>query len=138
MKIAVRSIPSAGMDIQGAVSEEDLNIRPTEIKCLTPLLISGRATREGHVVHAWGMTKTRFHYVCACCLEEFDKDFDQEFDFNYAVEPQMSTIDLGNDIRQEIILSFPDRVLCDPACRGLCLGCGVDLNKEKCQCSKKD
>jgi len=136
MKIDVRNIPAAGIDIQGTVSEEDLNIRPDEIKCMVPLLIQGRAQREGNVVHLFGNAKTRFHYVCACCLEEFDKDFDQEFDFHYAIDTQMTSIDLGEDIRQEIILDLPVKVLCDQNCKGLCMGCGVNLNTEKCECKK--
>ncbi len=136
MKIDIKNIPSAGIDIHGTVSVDDMNIRPSEIRCLTPLVIEGRAGREGHLAHIWGQAKTRFRYVCACCLEEFEKDFDQEFDFNYAIEPQTSVIDLGDDIRQEVVLGFPDRVVCDQGCKGLCVGCGANLNDEKCQCQK--
>ena len=136
MKIAVKDIPATGVDIEGMLKEDELNIRPLEIKCLEPLVVSGRTDRDGSIVHAWGKVKTRFHYVCARCLAVFDKDFDQDFDFHYALDPQMTTIDLGDDIRQEIILGFPEKILCDEECKGLCLHCGADLNQEECHCKK--
>ncbi|MCX5681113.1 MAG: DUF177 domain-containing protein [Candidatus Omnitrophica bacterium] len=45
-------------------------------------------------------------------------------------------MDVGEDIREEIILGFPDKVLCAEECKGLCAGCGANLNNEKCQCKK--
>jgi len=30
---------------------------------------------------------------------------------------------------------LPDRLLCDPLCKGLCPGCGVNLNRETCRCA---
>ncbi len=136
MKIVVKAIPFAGVDIQGTISADELTIRPEEIKCLEPLVMMGRAEKQGHIIHAWGKAKTRFHYVCARCLAVFDKDFHQDFDFHYAIDAQMTVLDVGEDIRQEIILGFPERILCDEGCRGLCAGCGVDLNVETCECTK--
>lgn len=136
-KIAVRDIPSAGLEINGALSEEDLNIRADEIKCLEPLAFSGRVERAASVIRATAKAKTKFQYVCARCLESFEKDFSQEFDFHYPLDPQVSCIDLGEDIREEIILGFSVRVLCCEECKGLCIGCGANLNKEKCKCKKR-
>lgn len=37
-------------------------------------------------------------------------------------------------ILSQVVASFPMKVLCDNDCKGLCLNCGVDLNKESCDC----
>ena len=47
-------------------------------------------------------------------------------------------LDLDAPICDEILLSFPMRVLCSEDCKGLCAGCGADLNREACRCTKKE
>ena len=47
-------------------------------------------------------------------------------------------LDLDAPICDEILLSFPMRILCSDDCRGLCAGCGADLNREVCRCTKKE
>lgn len=46
-------------------------------------------------------------------------------------------IDLDPLLREQILLSLPDYVLCDPACRGLCPVCGADLNAGDCGCERR-
>lgn len=43
-------------------------------------------------------------------------------------------IDLTPDIREDIILAFPNYPVCSPECRGLCPRCGVNLNETTCSC----
>ncbi|MDD5195443.1 MAG: DUF177 domain-containing protein, partial [Candidatus Omnitrophica bacterium] len=44
---------------------------------------------------------------------------------------------VDNDIREEVLLNFPMKVLCKPDCKGLCPGCGANLNNEVCKCKQK-
>jgi uncharacterized protein len=44
-------------------------------------------------------------------------------------------LDLGETIREAVILEIPQVVLCRPDCRGLCPGCGSDLNEGACKCT---
>ena len=46
-------------------------------------------------------------------------------------------IDITEDVREEILLSVPSRFKCSDDCKGLCPGCGADLNTEPCRCKKK-
>ena len=43
-------------------------------------------------------------------------------------------LDLTEVIRQEIYLSTPTQVLCQPDCLGLCPHCGANRNLEPCDC----
>lgn len=43
-------------------------------------------------------------------------------------------IDLGDYLREKINISLPFKVVCGEDCRGLCCGCGKNLNEEKCVC----
>ena len=45
------------------------------------------------------------------------------------------TIDLDQDIKEEIILDYPIKPLCNPDCKGLCPKCGKNLNEGGCSCA---
>lgn len=47
-------------------------------------------------------------------------------------------IDIGQVIRDEMVLALPQRVLCTVTCRGLCPVCGQDLNQKVCGCDKSE
>lgn len=43
-------------------------------------------------------------------------------------------IDLKEIVREQIVLALPIRFVCRPSCRGLCAGCGTNLNHKQCDC----
>ena len=43
-------------------------------------------------------------------------------------------IDLGELLREELVLALPAKPLCDDDCKGICPGCGAELNHEACTC----
>lgn len=50
------------------------------------------------------------------------------------LELSATVLDLGEAIREELILGTDRFVVCDPECRGLCPRCGANLNVESCDC----
>ncbi|MFP3869874.1 MAG: DUF177 domain-containing protein, partial [Syntrophobacteria bacterium] len=48
------------------------------------------------------------------------------------------TIDVDLIVAEQIFLALPQKPLCQPHCRGLCPGCGADLNYESCRCEKRE
>jgi uncharacterized protein len=90
---------------------------------------------------------------CARCLEEYPfaiaKDFSVVLvprgeDLSEGVELAAEELDLSvyegelvdltPVVREQIILALPTRPLCRETCRGLCAGCGTNLNVERCRC----
>lgn len=47
-----------------------------------------------------------------------------------------TTLDLSEAIREEAVLALNPYVLCDPECKGLCPGCGTNLNLKRCSCTE--
>lgn len=47
-------------------------------------------------------------------------------------------LDLTEVVRQNLLLSVPLSPLCDLQCRGLCPGCGANLNEEACTCQREE
>jgi uncharacterized protein len=46
-------------------------------------------------------------------------------------------IDLGELVRQFVIVNTPPRSICSPDCQGLCAQCGADLNAGPCACEPR-
>lgn len=49
---------------------------------------------------------------------------------------QGDEIDLSDYIREQVAISMPVKVVCSEDCKGLCTTCGVNLNKDCCECDK--
>ena len=74
-------------------------------------------------------------FTCSVCLEEFNNLFEKDFTLHYDIKGQDS-VTLDTDVRDELLLDHPIRILCRPDCKGLCLSCGANLNEGPCACSK--
>jgi uncharacterized protein len=57
-------------------------------------------------------------------------------DEEYIVAEDMQ-IDLDEIIRCDVALNLPSKFLCKDDCKGICSGCGRNLNKEACVCKKE-
>ena len=95
---------------------------------------------------------TRIHLSCDRCLAEFDRDFREKFEILFFIgqkelnidedsvvfiSPELKEIDLTPYIKETLILSVPMKFVCRTDCLGICAGCGVDLNQEKCRCHEQ-
>jgi uncharacterized metal-binding protein YceD (DUF177 family) len=86
-------------------------------------------------------------FDCTHCLEKFTapmfiESMEREYvydrtetDFDpyehFLIDKKDLTIDIHEMIRQEIILHFPLIPVCSEGCKGLCIECGKNLNKEE-------
>ena len=52
--------------------------------------------------------------------------------------PEDLNLDLAPEIRDDMLLSQPMHVLCRPDCKGLCPTCGINRNREQCDCVDDD
>jgi len=53
------------------------------------------------------------------------------------ISPQVESLEIGERVRQLILLALPLKPLCRPDCRGLCPLCGQDLNEGECGCKRE-
>jgi uncharacterized protein len=90
-------------------------------------------------------------FACDRCTDEFERTLrgearvvfssDQamvamsEADDIHYLAPEAKEIDLTDEIRDTIVLAVPMKMLCAENCRGLCAGCGANLNTEPCRCA---
>ena len=64
----------------------------------------------------------------------FTEDETAEDPAAYVLPPRAMEIDPGNAVREELVLSVPNYVVCAEDCRGICAGCGAELNSGSCSC----
>lgn len=102
--------------------------------------VDGCVELVGKTVIAKAGIHSAYETRCVRCLAAIDGKLDMP---NFQVVLQIEkedTIDLTENIREDIILALSTEFLCKDTCKGLCFHCGKNLNKEKCACknSKKD
>lgn len=121
--------------------------------------ISGsvRLVRTPKGILVTGNAKLALGMVCRRCLEVFDGEiaFDFEEEFIASVDlltgaslpvaededpslilTEQHILDLTEVLRQYAVLTATLEGLCSPDCRGLCPGCGQNLNMGDCECGR--
>jgi uncharacterized protein len=54
------------------------------------------------------------------------------------IHQRQGEVDLTDALREAVALAVPLRHICREECRGLCVSCGIDLNRETCDCQQDD
>lgn len=136
MKIRTKDIPREGLEIKETLTADELGFNVEDLKVLSPLKVSGEIEKTRNTASAHIEVAGKYEFFCSRCLEPVTKQRKDEFVIHVEIEPTEDTIDLGEEIRQELVLSLSPIVVCKESCKGLCPTCGVNLNNEKCTCKK--
>jgi len=134
MKIHVRKIRAEGMDCEEAYPVDIIGLAPDDpFQFKGPIEVKAHIERAGDEVFAKVRVAGCLTSICDKCLDPVEKDWGLTFTLTFDAAPTVEFIEMDEDIRQEMILHLPQRILCRPDCRGLCPDCGVNLNKEACK-----
>lgn len=144
---------SAGTDewfknlVKDAVSEDVHSFEAT---------LSAKISKVEKSLEAIGGVYLKLEVDCDRCLKRFE--FEQQIPFRLLIEPAPrvkdepddegedsnealdfsyysgNEVDIGDLVRQHIIMAQPINHVCSEDCMGLCPKCGKDLNKEPCGC----
>ncbi len=134
IKISVRDIPSSGLEIDQSIPKEGIGLSSEEVDIRSLLNVKARLEKVDNTIIANTHIKAEFGYMCARCLEELSSSEERSYIFDFELGPTVEYVDLGEEIRQEIIMSNPAKVLCSKDCKGICAKCGANLNIEQCKC----
>jgi uncharacterized protein len=131
MKISLKNArENEGIPFDEEIDPQDLDIDIGVMHFPEAILVKGEAWRSGNDLTVNAHLEAERSMTCSLCLEE--KDFTLHYDIK-----GLDSVTLDPDIRDEIILEHPIRVLCKPDCRGLCAFCGASLNAGPCGCKDK-
>jgi uncharacterized protein len=159
MKIPVDEIPESPKEIEFSASVDELNETYAKSQAREfrfPPLVDVHVVcyRSGRELFFHGAFRGRIESTCSRCLKEFSLPVAHEFDIVLSPKPaqagaateELRPEDLGLSyysgdeinleplVREQMLLALPTRPLCAEDCRGLCGGCGADLNTEECCC----
>ena len=110
---------------------------PERIKDLTPIVCDLKASMLNGDLIVRGDATLVIECNCDRCLKETEVDV-QADDICAVIQNAPDKVDLTNDIREDILLAFPQIYLCKEDCKGLCFSCGVNLNDTECQCGEQE
>ncbi len=135
MKIKISEIPEAGLTVSERFNPVEMSLQTAELKFTAPLEVTATFQKERDTVLVQVEAAGNTEMVCGRCLEVYRQPFDGRFDLGYELKGKVA-LDITNDVRQEILLSYPVQFLCRPDCQGLCPKCGKNLNEGSCSCSR--
>jgi len=120
-----------------------------ELETLGELKAELLFSRYNGDVYVTGTARAAFRLECGRCLKDYD--FTLSLDIKSAFisaekavgDDEVYTyenyeIDVSGFLREQFLLNLPLKQVCNEDCRGLCPGCGKNLNEGDCHCPKKD
>jgi uncharacterized protein len=161
--IELSKIGPDGLDLDSALDEGEVHVQGEESFTLQSGRLKGRVDKGDEAsVHVQARLTARLGVECGRCLEPFSFDMEQAMDLFFLPhederegrededEVELSEsdlvvayyrgdrLDLGETIREQLFLSLPMKRLCQEACQGLCLSCGINRNRDRCDCVVDD
>ena len=154
MVIDLANVVARPKAIEVAFSPDEINLDIDGTSLSGDVSYSGETERVIEKVHVRGTVKAEVRVDCTRCLEpvtsKFEITFDdvfvnpeedeaeveivlgaEELDESIAIDGK---IDVGEVVREQIILALPDQVFCKEDCKGLCPKCGSNRNLIDCKC----
>ena len=95
------------------------------------------ASMTGMDLLVTGAVKLAVTAECGCCLETFPMELSVKDVCHLYEKAEGKEVDVTDDIREDLLLALPIVFKCSPDCKGICPGCGANLNREKCTCRTK-
>ena len=113
-----------------------------------PVLVVGQVSNTAGMLRLCFTLSTVLALVCDRCGRPFEREFllsverlvaeslENEEDDDILLLDN-DALDLSELTRETFILNMPTKTLCTEDCKGLCSGCGANLNVEPCRCKKE-
>ena len=113
-----------------------------------PVVVAGDVRNVAGMLLLTFEASTVLKSVCDRCLKPFDQPKTVRYETMLAEELadedsddilllEDGAVDLGELARTVFILEMDTKTLCSEDCKGICPGCGVDLNQGTCTCKKE-
>lgn len=157
--IRLEEVPRAGLRV-----ETTLEVEWAAVSLAPAYEVSGKmpavrfdASRDGVNLNLVGELEVELKFQCSRCAEpgelclllpvqalfvprgaasirledaEFDNESPTEM-FGYEAD----TFSVEQPFREQLVVNVEPFPICGPGCKGLCSGCGVNLNSQQCSCT---
>ncbi len=131
----VRRERGAAVILQARVTS---SMEVTCSRCLEPFTVAVGADVETRFVPPADFARvTAETAVKAGAVETGESQPSAEDQVIGLAEYRDGSIDLGEVVREQLYLALPMKPLCREDCKGLCAVCGVNRNREHCECQQE-
>ncbi len=163
IRIEISKIPSQGLDFQVEISADTWPVLRQlgdsgEYTFVAPIRFDLHIYPERDLIVVRGRYETRVSLACSRCLEVFSTPLQHRFTIRYgreiprelhgddAAEIELTAEQIGvayfegeeiildDALQEQVVVMLPYKCLCRDDCKGICQGCGADLNRETCTC----
>jgi uncharacterized protein len=135
IRVNVKHIAEEGLSITGNLPPSIFGIGENDrLNSPNPLAYELIAFPTAHDILVRGTLRTTLRCRCDRCLRYYDHPVENSDVCLFYEEVTDDFLDLTEDVREDILLGFPQKCLCIPDCRGLCPECGHNLNVRECDC----
>jgi uncharacterized protein len=139
--------------VEASISAEDELWQDSDLRWSGDVAVKLRASFAGTgEVVARGSVEGTLRQECRRCLDPVETPFSSELTMvfvsdgaeadaesgAYAFEARGSELELGEAVREELVLAINPYVVCAPECKGLCPKCGTNLNDDSCDCTEDE
>ena len=138
MKVKVDTIGEEPFRLSETIPANKWDIDGSDIRFTGNIAIDAEFQLCGTEILVTAHVKAVREADCARCLRPVNDNLDTTFQDSYNVPELGEYLEIDEDVREQILLNFPMRVLCNEECKGMCPDCGANLNSEHCRCMKKE
>jgi len=139
LHVQVRNLPTEGIRLEGEVSAHELEIEEDDRTSFpSPVWLALQVTPVHGALVVDGRLRLQLHCRCDRCLSYYTVELPLVPVAHQYLGFHGDILDLTEDIRDDIVLAFPQRNLCRAECRGLCPECGQNLNVRDCGCRSEN
>ncbi len=136
MIVQIAGIPEEGLWLKENLDAKALKLESEELKFSGPIAVSAFVQKQDKDLFVEAEVESGLSLVCGRCLEPYAKPYHETLQMDVPIKDQPG-VDVSDDIRQEIILTYPMNFMCQEDCKGLCQTCGKNLNEGQCNCASK-
>src|SRR3989338_2074718 len=131
MRVVIAETPEEGLQLAEQVDPAAWSLNTPDRAFVAPLAVSAFVQRHDDDLTVAAEAEGSMDVTCARCLATVRRPYRETW--SLALElPARPWLELGDELRQEILLSVPMTALCRDDCRGLCPTCGHNLNEGVC------
>ena len=135
MKIETSQISGDGIQVEGEESASIMDYETQEYHFTDPVHLKLKLSMVDKMLYVSGEIITNADLCCSRCAIWFKHEIvNREYAFEQEIKNPGEIIDLTRSIREDIIFSLPQKILCKEDCRGLCPQCGQNMNEKSCGC----
>ena len=154
MNIDLRELEEGENEFLFEESPEELHIEDAALHFAKAIRTRMTVFKLGDAYSADGESAFQVRQECARCLEPFDLHLTSRFRFVFQkgrpdrmegdedetliwLDDGAGEIDLGEQVKDYILLEIPINPTCSESCAGLCPLCGENLNVHRCECKRE-